>query len=124
MLFSTVVISGNGVPEQEEDEDITDLTIKLILNLIGVKIMHGRNCHRMGKKFLLEFSKAGTCSQIHLVLSKAHRKAMKTAGTWINIHMTSFDSRLFYLARQMKKKEIFEYVGSILGAAEAEATQI
>ena len=119
MLFSSIVISGNGVPEPVEDEDITDLTLKLILNLTGVKIMRGdvRNCHRMGKKILLEFSKAGTCSQIHLVLNKAHRKAMKAAGTWINIHMTPTDSRLFYLARQMKKKkQIFEFVGSTLGA--------
>ena len=107
MLFSTVVISGNGVPKQEEDEDITDLTIKLILNLTGVKMMREnvRNCHKMGKKVLLEFSKAGTCSQIHLVLSKAHRKAVKTAGTWINIHMTPFDSRLFYLPREADEEE-------------------
>ena len=116
--FSTIVISGSGVPEKQDDEDITDLSIELVQKLTKVRIKRDdvNNCHRMGKKVLLEFAKAGTCSQIHLVLDKSHRKAMQKAGTWINIHMTTLDSRIFFLARQMKRKGIFEHVGSTLGA--------
>ena len=36
--FSTIVISGSGVPEQQEDEDITDLSIKLVQKLTEVRI--------------------------------------------------------------------------------------
>ena len=51
-----------------------------------------------------------------LILDKAHRDEMRKTGTWINIHMTPVDSRIFYLARQMKKEGVFDYVVSTLGA--------
>ena len=36
--FSTIVISGSGVPEKQEDEDITDLSIELVQKLTKVRI--------------------------------------------------------------------------------------
>ena len=108
------------MPKAKDKEDITAISIDIIKRLTGVSILRDdvRNCHRMGSKVLLEFLRAGTCSPIHLILDKSHRQEMSNAGMWINIHMTPLDSRLFYLARRMKKKDakIFYFVGTTMGA--------
>ena len=106
------------MPDFKNGEDIIAITLNIIQKLSGVTIIKDEvnNCHRMGKKLILEFSKAGTCSPLQSIIFKSKRLKMKEAGTWINIHMTPHDSHIFFVARQMRNERIFTFVGSSLGA--------
>ena len=118
LLYSSIVISGKLVPAFQDGEDIIAITLSIIQKLSGVTIRKAQvnNCHRMGKKLILEFAKAGTCSPLQKVIFQSKRLKMREAGTWINIHMTPHDSHIFFVARQMKNEGIFVFVGSSLGA--------
>ena len=107
-----VVIYGRDVPDYTRDENTKAIALTLILNLSGVDVKdsHVKDCHRMGRKILVRFVHSGTCSPISRILFA--KRTMHKKGTWINIHQCPTDRNLSYLARQMKKAGILEFVGT------------
>ena len=111
-----IVISGRNVPAFKSGEDIKAIALRLVLNLSGVAVdeRQVKDCHRMGRKILLSFVYAGTCSPISRIIY-SNKREMHRSRTYIHVHQCPHDANLSYLARRMKKAGMLDYVGSTLG---------
>ena len=111
-----IVISGRDVPASKRDENTKAIALRIIHSLSGVTVADRevKDCHRMGKKILLSFIHAGTCSPISRIVS--NKRAMHRSGTYINVRQCPHDRKISFTARQMKKAGILDFVGTSLGS--------
>ena len=103
-----MVITGQGVPRPDKEENSTDVAREIIQKVTGIVLNDHevKTCHRSGPagaNILVDFLFTGPDSTLKEVINPKHKQASFAHKAWLNLHQPQHDRKMYFIARKMVK---------------------